>query len=85
MVNPVTAASKLSEHVLTRVPNEDVWNEDGSKNYASRGHIAYMIIKILSGGVEGEKAHRWLGYIQGVLVARGFASLDEMKEVNKSS
>lgn len=29
------------------------------------------------------KRMRWLGYIQGVLVARGFATLEEMKDISR--
>lgn len=29
------------------------------------------------------KRNRWLGYVQGVLVARGIMTLDEIKELNR--
>lgn len=29
-----------------------------------------------------EKANRWLGYVQGVVAARGWATLDELKRAN---
>lgn len=45
----------------------------------------YMIDEIESGkDVDGEKAHRWLGWLQCALVARDVCSLDEMKALNKS-
>ena len=46
------------------------------------GGISLGTDKIESGEVTGEKAHRWLGYLQGVLVATGGTSLEEMKMVN---
>ena len=46
-------------------------------------HLYDMIIAIESGEVAGEKAHRWLGWIQGVVCCRGGATLEEMKEINK--
>lgn len=47
-----------------------------------KDHLNEMVDKIESGEVAGEKAHRWLGYLQGVLVATGGTSLEEMKMVN---
>ena len=32
---------------------------------------------IRTGKVQGNKAHRWVGFIQGVLVARGVTSVDQ--------
>lgn len=52
-----------------------------------RDHLCWMIGEIqnwdLSGQPKREKAMRWLGYIQGCLVAGGGATLDEMKELNR--
>jgi len=45
-------------------------------------HLFDMVMAIQVGKVSGEKGHRWLGYIQGVLVARGVATLDQMKAMN---
>lgn len=47
-----------------------------------RDHLRYMIEEIESGRVAGEKSHRWLGYLQGVLVATGAATLEEVKLTN---
>jgi hypothetical protein len=44
-------------------------------------HMRWMVQQIDS-GMSQDKAMRWLGYIQGVLVATGEVSLDEMKEAN---
>lgn len=48
----------------------------------SISHLRDMIEKIESGEVADEKAHRWLGWIQGVTCCYGGATLDEMKLVN---
>ena len=29
------------------------------------------------------KAHRWLGFLQGILWARGYCSLDELRDMNR--
>lgn len=47
-----------------------------------RDHLHYMISEIESGRVVGEKSHRWLGFLQGVLVACGAATLEQMKLTN---
>jgi hypothetical protein len=47
-----------------------------------------MVSEMLSWGrldddrMTREKAHRWLGYIQGCIVAGGGATLEDMKRVN---
>ncbi|HET8688334.1 MAG TPA: hypothetical protein VFM18_17125 [Methanosarcina sp.] len=48
----------------------------------SVAHLYEMIEAIESGEVSGEKAHRWLGWMQGVVCCRGGATLEEMKAVN---
>lgn len=45
-------------------------------------HLAAMLTSIETGSVSGEKAHRWLGWAQGVVCCRGGATLEEMKAVN---
>lgn len=51
-------------------------------NATSVEHLSDMLDKIESGEVAGEKAHRWLGWVQGVVCCRGGATLEEMKAVN---
>lgn len=57
--------------------------ENNVHNGCTNEHLTFMIDSMVSGAVSGEKAHRWLGYLQGVLVATGAASLEQMKDVNK--
>lgn len=48
-----------------------------------KDHLKEMLNKLNSGEVAGEKAHRWLGWVQGcVCVGRG-GTLEEMKIINK--
>ena len=50
-----------------------------------KDHLIDMVIKITSDEVTGEKAHRWLGWIQAcVCMGRG-ASLEELKNINHQS
>lgn len=55
-------------------------------------HLTWMCDRIIGNEldterqrVEGEKAHRWIGWIQGCLYMNGIVTLDEMKELNKKS
>lgn len=52
---------------------------------ASKEHLHAMLDKIESGEVSGDKAHRWLGYIQGVLVATRNGTVKDFGGVNKRS
>ena len=50
-----------------------------------KDHLKYMILKMVSGEITGEKAHRWLGWIQGCVCTGGGATLEEMKKINKTA
>jgi hypothetical protein len=49
------------------------------------GHALWMLGEIESGRIEGNKAQRWLGYAQGLLVALDLVDLHEMKEANRAA
>ena len=51
---------------------------------ASARHCVWMLQQAHEFYAEGkvEKANRWLGYTQGVIAARGWATLDELKRAN---
>lgn len=68
-----TACRDLIEH--TQVPHT---NADFGKD-----HLLEMVSKIESGEISGEKSHRWLGYLQGVIVSNSGATLEQMKRLNK--
>jgi len=48
-------------------------------------HLRAMLALLTAGEVTGEKAHRWLGWIQGCVCIGGGATLDDMKQINKES
>ena len=50
-----------------------------------KDHLHEMVNKIICGEISGEKAHRWLGYLQGVIVVGGVASLEQIKQISKGS
>lgn len=49
-------------------------------------HLRWMLSKILNGELYGEdeKAHRWLGFIQGVIIMRGWATVQEERDFTRS-
>lgn len=50
-----------------------------------KAHLCWMMDKITGGEVIGEKAHRWLGYLQCAVVIGGGATLEQVKMINKRS
>ena len=46
-------------------------------------HALWMLLGIASGYIQNEKAHRWLGYAQGILVHTDIVTLSDMKDANK--
>lgn len=49
------------------------------------GHALWIIGQVAVGNVTGNKAHRWLGFGQGVLCVHGVITLMEAKLVNFDS
>ncbi len=79
-VCPQAAVAEMRAYV-ENATNLDPWPESDH----SKEHLTDCLDKIESGEVEGDKAHRWLGWVQGVLGARGNGSVKEFGEVNKRS
>lgn len=46
-------------------------------------HAIWMLTGIVEGYIQHEKAHRWLGYAQAVLVQHDVISLEQCKEINE--
>lgn len=51
----------------------------------SANHALWMLQGISLGYVQHEKAHRWLGYAQAILVVGKVATMNDMKLINKRS
>lgn len=49
----------------------------------SAEHLTMLLQKILSGEVTGEKAHRWIGWVQASLVAAGVTHLGAMMSITR--
>ena len=63
----------------------DATNLPPSNSEYGKDHLHEMVNKIICGEVSGEKAHRWLGYLQGAVVVGGGADLEQVKMINKGS
>jgi len=50
-----------------------------------KNHMRWMLDQIASGEVKDEKAHRWLGYAQGLATVYFFFSLEDLKNINLNS
>jgi len=70
---------------LRDVANDRLDEYNDIYEHGEKTHLIYMCSKIMLGEVEGEKAHRWIGWIQGCLYMSGVTSLDEMKSMNKGA
>jgi len=53
-----------------------------SASGVGKAHAAWMLKGISEGYIGDEKAHRWLGYAQAILVQEKLASLADMKRAN---
>jgi len=65
-------------------------NKITSKTYKSkvgcdREHIEWMLDGIILGYITGEKAHRWLGWAQGIICIHESLTLEELKLINYES
>ena len=50
-----------------------------------KAHLHEMAQKIVNGEVLGEKAHRWLGWLQACICIGGGATLEQLKLINYES
>ncbi len=50
-----------------------------------KNHLRWMIEEITQDRIAGEKAHRWIGWIQGVVCIGGGATLEELKKINSEN
>ena len=73
-MNPQNAAEKL----LATIKANPIRDPNG----VTIEHAYWILKGITLGYIQHEKAHRWLGYAQAILVLTGTATLDEMKLVN---
>ena len=76
-MNPQIVANNILE-ILDVEPEKD---PDGTE----MSHAAWMLQGIAQGYIQHEKAHRWLGYAQAILVIQGPFTLEGMKTANREA
>jgi hypothetical protein len=74
---------KAAEQTLLHLGSHDTasQNPDG----VGSDHAIWMLRGITLGYIQHEKAHRWLGYAQAIVVATSVLTLAEVKDINKRS
>jgi hypothetical protein len=69
---------------MIRVDQGRDWNEDRFGDKTSVGHIKWMLEELESNMEQSiTKKHRWLGFIQGLLIAYGFTTVDREREMTR--
>lgn len=53
-------------------------------NETSEAHLLWMLLEAqgFCAAAKVEKANRWLGFVQGVMAADGYATVEELKRAN---
>lgn len=46
-------------------------------------HLRWMLKEIKEGRIVGSAAHRWLGYVQGMMVARRYTTLENERNLTR--
>lgn len=78
-MNPSLAARQMLE--LLGAQNDPGKQTAGG---ASQEHLLWMLHTV-AGWDNTQKAHRWLGYAQGLAVMLGLCTLEQMKELNREA
>ena len=71
---------KVATNILEGIGGKAKRDDHGQ----STDHARWMLKGIADGYIQHEKAHRWLGYAQGILVASDLVQLSDMKAANKN-
>lgn len=78
----IIAAAKVTRKYVNYVcegPNPD---KDFKDPTLQLSHQLDILESIIAGEVEGEKAHRWFGWAQGVLAANGIGDMNVFRAIN---
>lgn len=80
----IKAAKEIKERLEFDFGHQD---EERTEAGVELYHLMWMIKEMQTSDFSENKAMRWLGYIQGVLVARfpQMYSLQDMKEINRAA
>jgi len=79
-MSPKQAAFLMFESL--DIPDDDQGEQSPEGN--TQPHMVWMLRQIM-GWDNTEKAHRWIGYAQGLAVMLGLGSLEDMKLINRDA
>ncbi len=79
-MSPSRAAAMMLEDLC--IPDDDIGEQSVDGN--TQAHMVWMLRQVMSWD-NTQKAHRWIGYAQGLAVMLGLGSLGEMKRINKDA
>lgn len=84
MTKTCTSAQVVAEGLLTMVMGKFMGGLVPKRNEdfpTSTQHLLWMLKQIVDGNLSSDtKSHRWLGYVQGVLVSRSLLSVSEERD-----
>jgi len=75
---------RAAERTIEKIDISEYWTSRAADG-KTIGHALWMLEGIVQGYIQHEKAHRWLGYAQGILVSNGATNLEAMKLANRTS
>lgn len=79
------AAAMMQTTLVAYYGKSEGYSNDPVPDSCSGNHLHKMLSKICDGEITGEKAHRWLGWVQGVMTCRGMVTLEQCKAINHSA
>lgn len=76
---------KVAAEIMLAHTQDGQYGSERSAAGATPEHAVWMLNQIVDGEVEHDKAHRWIGYAQGVLVSEKVVSLEQCKAANQAA
>lgn len=61
----------------------DAQPKEDSDNPMENSHLVWMLNQLQMVNYEHTKKHRWLGYVQGIMVAKGLINVNEERELTR--
>ena len=56
-----------------------------NKPGCTQEHLVNILNQVIDGNVSGSKAHRFIGWAQGVLCMEGYLTLDDARNINRKA
>ena len=76
----IKVAAQLTLDHASMIKINDMFPEDHPAY--GKLHLFDMLDAIIDGTIGGEKAHRWLGWVQAIMCVQGAATLEQLKDIN---